>query len=193
LFKGHISKQALTGVAILFIGGIIGASYYIINEGIPLLDQLIFSKSDSESGIERAMLNESALTAFIDSFGIGIGLGSTRASSFLLVLLSNTGLVGALLYGAFLYKSFVLPKDMSLPVKERSYIIACREGAIGGLIAASLSHAVFDLGLLIYILAGAAAAIALKKTPPQASAASKSSLKIESSRPFSLHNVKCSS
>jgi hypothetical protein len=41
------------------------------------------------------------LQIFVKTHGIGIGLGSHKANSLLLTLLSNTGFIGVLLFGAF--------------------------------------------------------------------------------------------
>ncbi len=46
------------------------------------LDEMLFSKADSQSGRERFMWNAMAYQTFVDTRGFGAGLGSARASSF---------------------------------------------------------------------------------------------------------------
>ncbi len=52
----------------------------------------------SSSYSDRSSSNSDSLGVFLDSWGIGVGLGSARASSFLPTLLSATGLLGSLLF-----------------------------------------------------------------------------------------------
>ena len=91
--------------------------------------------------------------------GIGVGLGSARASSFALVLLSNVGVPGTLLFLAFLGRVLVPPPaaatdaDDAEPVRR-----AARHAVLAGVIAATVSGVVFDLGVAFYAYAAAAAA-----------------------------------
>lgn len=155
----RISKTALAGITVVVIAASGLILTYIVMNGITVIDDLIFKKADSESGRIRASLNYTAWSAFLDSYGMGIGVGSTRASSFILVLLSNTGVVGTILFALFLKNSFSIPDTSQATQDTKTVIIACREGAIANLIGASLSTPIFDLGLLIYVFIGAANAI----------------------------------
>lgn len=55
-------------------------------------------KVGSASYSERSSADSDSYRVFIDSWGIGVGLGAGRASSILPTLLSTTGLVGTLLF-----------------------------------------------------------------------------------------------
>ena len=57
-------------------------------------------KLTSSSYNERSGADSSSYAVFLDTFGVGVGLGSGRASSFVPTLLSTTGLVGTLLFTA---------------------------------------------------------------------------------------------
>ncbi len=112
----------------------------------------VLDKLQSQSGVERTSWNQQAWNNFTDTWGIGAGLGSARASSFVLVLLSNLGVIGVLLFLGFSYelmRSEGYPE--SLPVPS-----AARQAALATLIAASVSGAVFDLGILFYVFAAVA-------------------------------------
>ena len=61
----------------------------------------MLNKADSSSGVGRSTADALALQTFIESAGLGVGVGSTRASSFLATLLATTGLPGVLAFGAF--------------------------------------------------------------------------------------------
>jgi hypothetical protein len=65
------------------------------------LHDLVLNKADSSSGVGRSTADGLALQTFIESGGLGVGVGSTRASSFLATLLATTGLPGVLAFGAF--------------------------------------------------------------------------------------------
>ena len=122
-------------------------------------------KLDSLSGIERGSWNLQAWTNFLDVHGIGVGLGSARASSFVLVLLSNVGVLGTALFAAFLARVLIAPARApedddagDAPVRR-----AARHAVLAGVIAATVSGVVFDLGLAFY--AFAAAAVASRPSP----------------------------
>lgn len=66
-----------------------------------ILHNTLFNKTESTSFKQRSFADTLALQIFVETDGIGIGLGSHKANSLLLTLLSNTGLLGALLFGAF--------------------------------------------------------------------------------------------
>lgn len=114
-----------------------------------IVERLIFSKMDSYSGVERGEWNMQALRNFFDTYGLGVGFGSARASSFVVVLLSNLGLFGTVCYGLFVTRVLTGAKG---PVQ-----VASQHAMIAALIASSLSATVFDMGLAFYAFAAAAA------------------------------------
>ena len=120
------------------------------------LDAMVVRKLESASGLERSSWNAQAWVNTIDTLGLGAGLGSVRASSFLLVLLSNVGFLGAGLFLAFVVSAAVSPSG---PVNDNVAItrLAARHGMLAALIAASLAAGVFDLGFTFYAFAAAAA------------------------------------
>jgi hypothetical protein len=66
-----------------------------------ILHNTVFNKTGSTSFQQRSFADYLALQIFTQTGGIGIGLGSHKANSLLLTLLSNTGIVGLVLFGAF--------------------------------------------------------------------------------------------
>lgn len=114
-----------------------------------IVERLIFSKMDSYSGVERTEWNMQAMRNFADTYGLGVGFGSARASSFIVVLLSNLGLLGTLSYVLFVTRVISVAKG---PVQ-----LASQHAFTAALIAASLSATVFDMGLAFYAFAAAAA------------------------------------
>lgn len=127
-----------------------------------LYEKLFGSKLESDSGIERTAWNMQALRNFIDTFGIGVGLGGARTSSLVTGLLGNTGVPGVLLYCAFLYLSFLRPWPLPEP-KERDAIVARRlfiagRGAALAVFLANVISGGIDCGLVFFLFAGVATA-----------------------------------
>lgn len=119
-----------------------------------VVDVFIVSKMDSDSGVERAQWNAQAWSNFVDTYGLGVGLGSARASSYPIVLLSNLGLVGTLFYCSFVGNVLSRARSTSDPIQQAS-----RNAVLASLISASLSATVFELGVGFYAFAAAATAV----------------------------------
>jgi hypothetical protein len=115
----------------------------------------VVNKLQSDSGLERSSWNRQAWQNFLDTSGIGVGLGSARASSFVLVLLSNLGVLGVLTFTGFAYE---LMRAKPSPAVQIG--IASRHAALASFIAACVAGTVFDLGILFYLYAAAASATA---------------------------------
>ena len=125
------------------------------------LDEILFSKLESQSGRERSMWNAVAFQVFLDTRGLGAGLGSARASSYLFVLLSNVGLLGAILFFLFVGSIFLgRGSQQRVGVHTDDTVVrACKAALVANLAEALTSGTVYDLGLLFYLLAGTAAAL----------------------------------
>jgi hypothetical protein len=124
-------------------------------------NEVVLSKADSDSGRERFMWNAMAYESFLDTSGLGAGLGSARASSYVLVLLSNVGIEGAILFAIFL-ALILFSNSRTRPwVSQEASAVAraCKVGVIAGMATAITSGTVYDLGELFYILAGTVAAL----------------------------------
>lgn len=97
LFKSRLDIKLL-GICILFLSSIF--VYMIFNDYII---QYLDKKGDSTSGIVRVASNWNAINNFINSFGLGIGVGSERPSSLIVSMLNNLGVIftGILLFLIF--------------------------------------------------------------------------------------------
>jgi hypothetical protein len=136
------------------------------------LQEALFNKATSSSGQERMLWNTTALQNFIDTNWVGAGLGSARASSYPLVLLSNVGIAGFVLFLAFVISllgartGWASAKHQD-DLEAAQAIRAGKAGFAGVLISSALSATVYDLGLTVYLMAGTAAglSVALKARP----------------------------
>jgi hypothetical protein len=120
-------------------------------------DAVIFTKLDSDSGIERSTWNTVALQNFFDSYGLGVGLGTARTSSFPVALLSNVGLPGTIFYLLFLVTAFARSRGKPRSIWS-DVRLAARNACLGLVIADVFAAPTVDQGLLFYVLAGLACA-----------------------------------
>ena len=67
-----------------------------------IIDGLLFEKTKSASYAERTMWTRIGWHAFLDTGGMGAGLGSIRVSNWAVSILGSTGLFGALLMFGFI-------------------------------------------------------------------------------------------
>ena len=116
----------------------------------------LLRKLESSSGVERSSWNVQAWQNFLDTYGLGAGLGSARASSFPMVLLSNLGAIGATLFAVFVVQVL---RAAFVPSAQPADAVARAAGhaVMATLIAFAISGTVFDLGIAFYVFAAAAA------------------------------------
>jgi len=131
---------------------------------VPLWNQIydyvnlvVLDKATSSSGVQRGSWNDLAWQNFIDSYGLGVGLGTVRTSSLLYALLAGVGIPGTLFYFAFCYTSFV-GKARPASFQEHAARIAARNGCLGLLVGDLVVSPSIDQGLFFYMLAALAAA-----------------------------------
>lgn len=121
-----------------------------------LFDATVVNKLASQSGVERAQWNVQAMRSFADTFYLGAGVGSVRTSSLLVAILSNTGIVGLLLFLAFLAR--IAFNSAPLTHSDGRIAIAGSSACIALFIAGSVSATSVDLGLPFSLFAALSAA-----------------------------------
>lgn len=115
--KGRMGLLASV-MGVVTLASLFVASDYAVNDG-EVLQRVVLSKLDSGSGEARIYSDKVALTNVVDSLGLGVGVGSTRASSFFTTLLATTGFIGTGLL--LLAIAVAIRKAMTSPsVTERS-------------------------------------------------------------------------
>ncbi|WP_119462694.1 hypothetical protein [Rhodospirillaceae bacterium SYSU D60014] len=94
-------------VALLFLGaGLLGASLYLnarwetVDE---VLTRAVFEKDQTGSFDARSSTDFMALDILVKTGGLGLGLGSHKPNSAVMTILSNTGILGSLAVGLFLF------------------------------------------------------------------------------------------
>lgn len=139
--------------ALVVTSAILGLA--VVESDIParvasFLEQAVVDKIDTASGRERMAWNVQAWNNVLETYGVGVGLGSARASNFFLVLLSNTGVLGLALFSAFLLYCMRGAFSTEPTVKAGAFAV------VGTMCAASVSAGVYDLGIAFYLFAAAA-------------------------------------
>ncbi|TPP05467.1 hypothetical protein [Rhizobium glycinendophyticum] len=132
----------------------------VFNPFLQLIDTIIFQKTSSDSFEERSMWTAVSLKALIDTWGLGVGMGGTRASNGLIAVFSNTGLAGGLLYYGFLIQTY-LRRAARGDDEARVILTAVRFYMPPVLIMGILAGTSADFGVMnacIYALAAAIAA-----------------------------------
>ncbi|ATU92715.1 O-antigen ligase family protein [Phyllobacterium zundukense] len=168
LYGGRMRKPlliyagSLSVLAILLLVAVLSPEF--VDAVATFFDESLFGKLSSDSGRERGHWNEVAWSNFIDSFGLGVGIGGARASSYVFVLLSNVGLPGAMCFALFVLSTLFRRNVVQASSENRHIVRAIRCGMTASLVAALLVATVFDMGMLFYVLAGAAAVAVFPST-----------------------------
>lgn len=119
-----------------------------------LFNTMIFNKASSASGQERAYWNLRSIDSFFDTAGLGIGLGSSRASSWIVAVISQLGLIGSLLLAAMTYQ--IISKRwirMAENGDGQTQVIArsLRSAVLASLVTATVAGGGADPGLLFFV------------------------------------------
>ena len=91
-----ISARGLS-MLLLITAGVIAAAVFIPNFH-DLLTKIIWHKTDSQSSRDRATTVWEALRITVETYGLGVGLGSNRPSGMLFYIASNLGLPGVIVF-----------------------------------------------------------------------------------------------
>jgi hypothetical protein len=98
ILRGTNSQRVLISLCLL----VIVSSLIFFVFGDTLLS-LYDNKMSSDSGMIRSWSNYLSLSALSDSYFLGLGLGSNRASSLLLTILTSVGVIGFILFVVVIY------------------------------------------------------------------------------------------
>lgn len=111
-------KVFYSGVILMLTIGMIASLGLIATLADPnspladIADRLIFSKSESRSGLERAAMARNGIEVFEATWGLGAGLGSVMANGRISAILAAVGLPGMALTVGFFFLSFVRPSQI---------------------------------------------------------------------------------
>jgi hypothetical protein len=150
-----VALAALGTVAL----GLLLAAPAVFDYAGEMLDLMLFQKMTSESYVERMRWNETAMDGFLATSGLGVGLGSARASNWFVAVLSNTGVAGAALMAAFLIQTLTRRTPLDSP-QRAEILIALKFVALLGLALAALVGTSADPGVGAAAIYGTIAGLA---------------------------------
>lgn len=110
LYRGGALSHGKVAIAIIGLAAIIGV-WCVSGSAVDTVQKVVratlFEKQNSDSYRDRALTHETALQTLSDTYYIGAGWGSIRASGLLYVLLGETGVLGLALFFTLIGSLFV--------------------------------------------------------------------------------------
>jgi hypothetical protein len=157
--RDRMRKHDVILLALILVGFVSAVGIHLYNEKAldpiwGLLDTMVLNKASSASAMERAYFNQRSLENLSDTAGLGIGIGSSRASSWVIAVISQLGLIGSVLIAALAFELFRwrdLDRRTHLDLNEKATVCGMRACAIATVISASVSAAGPDPGPIFYI------------------------------------------
>ena len=143
-------KRALTHLLVIGGGLLLAIAVMIIKTDIwnaifEQFNSLVLKKTSSDSYSERSTWNRVSLEGLTATGGYGVGVGSTRASSWPVAVLSSTGIIGGLLMIAFLIRS--MTNNLSGASNEiRRVVTGARYAILVCIVPGALAGTLVDFG-----------------------------------------------
>jgi hypothetical protein len=156
--------------ALTLIVGVVVYNNTALDPFWKLFDAMILDKSSSDSGQERAYWNAQSLQSVLDTVGLGIGLGSSRASSWIIAVISQLGIVGSLLIGLLvveIIRSGDLRHARELDQETRATALSLRATALATLLTETISGGGVNPGVIFFMTL--AVVLSLKASSPRRS------------------------
>ncbi|MBO9397638.1 hypothetical protein J7400_13200 [Shimia sp. R9_2] len=156
------AQVRMLGAVAVLLPLFVGTAVLILNL-VPAVgdyfDHVLFSKLSSSSGVERMSWNRQAFVNFWDTWTLGAGIGSVRGNGWLGATLGNIGLVGTLLFGAFLVG--VIRARAVDPASQQALVVSALQYGCGAVfLQAMLTKTTPNLGTEFFAMAGLAVGIA---------------------------------
>jgi len=159
-----LSKQvvitAILGALLLWHSIIMTyAAYELVEPAAAFLNETVFEKLGSDSGVERMSWNTQALRNLTDTWLIGAGLGSARASNWLLSTLGSVGVPGTILFVLLLINVFRM-RARETGAEAEVTMTALKWGCAATVATELLIASTPNLGVFFFAMAGLATGLA---------------------------------
>jgi hypothetical protein len=142
--------------AFAVIIGFVVLNQRVLDQFWELIDAMILNKASSASGAERAYWNYRSLQSVYETAGLGIGLGSSRASSWIIAVVSQLGIAGSAMIGylvLMIARSGYLPGAGEVDRETRDIAMSVRAACLAGLLTASIAAGSADPGVPFFVAA----------------------------------------
>lgn len=158
LLNGHVIAAEMLIISLLSILActILAIALYdekFLDPVARLIDSTIINKSNTASGQERTYWNVKSVQSFFDTSGLGIGFGSSRASSWPIAVMSQLGVVGSLTMVTLVV---VVVRGLGrlavyVDPETNAVVSSVRAAALAGMVAGSLASGTADPGMVFFI------------------------------------------
>jgi hypothetical protein len=144
---GAVAGVAIVGLAIVLLFPERVAPLFEV------VDKIVFQKTASLSYRQRSLWTHVGWQAFLDSGGLGVGLGSIRTSNWEVSILGSTGLFGGFLIFGFLAQRLA-SSTKHLPPEEAAFATALKLSLPPFLVMSSLAGTIPDIGIGVATILG---------------------------------------
>lgn len=167
---GNMMRLAIGGAAVVGCGVLVLVT--VAPQIVPaaqLVYQSTTEKQQSQSYQDRSQADRDSMALVGETYGLGVGWGSNRASSLIPSLLSTIGIIGGiglLIFDGMLLRAAMRARRSVPPGPDRLVIDGTLSALTGGIIAACISSptlGLLDFYLLIAMLVSAIARVALQQ------------------------------
>lgn len=132
--------------ALFVLGLVLILNPALLDPFIRMIDEMVLNKTQSSSYEERSMWTAVGWKALADTYGLGVGVGSTRTSSFFAAVMSNTGVLGGLLLFAFIGQVLLRRLPRGADSLSRSTMVGVRCCFLPAFIVTLLAGTSTDFG-----------------------------------------------
>ena len=150
IFTHHVALLLFLWTALTILLALCLYDEHLIDPLVDMLANATINKSTSFSAIERGTWNKLSLSNFVETYGVGVGLGSTRSSSWPISVLAQLGVVGAVIFGIAI-SLFALSLLRSKQGKLRSLAASASAAALAGSAAGFFGGNGADPGMIFFI------------------------------------------
>lgn len=154
------------GLAVTMCVVLINANFF--DTILQVLNDMILNKGSSSSAIERGQWNEKSLAAFATTWGLGIGIGSSRTSSSIVAIITQLGIPGAIMYCAFLFVLLRGLRGRNVDRLSPEAVALARTASatgFGSIVGAAITGSSADTGVLLFVTLAIVCAIRAETKP----------------------------
>lgn len=152
--RRQVAAVALGAISVLAAAVILLGAYLAVDPVTAFLDRVLFDKLETRSGVERMSWNWQALRNMTQTWGLGAGLGSVRASSWIFASLGSLGLLGTALFLRFLLAVASVPRSGDAEID--AVLSALKAALVALFVNDLLTGSTPNLGVYFFALAGLA-------------------------------------
>lgn len=161
-FEWWVSWGALLSISLVVV-------FYpdLLTPLLTKIDELVLNKTDTGSYEERSLWTQVGWQSLLDTYGLGVGMGSTRTSNVAAAIFSNTGVLGGTLYFLFVARLLLSRSPAQSSPVGRKLLLGAKYAYFPSFIVALLAGTTADFGSANAFLYGLLLATAATPSAPQ--------------------------